>query len=146
MKKRFDHIRFAIEEHLSSINENSAEIQSLFDYLNKIDVKLDKMGQRLDELQLNGVRKPLVSPLEENEKKIFLALYTEETPLSYSEISERAGLSPHLVMETASLLLQKGVPLRRSLVNGQVFLQLDSQFKELQAKENLVNLSLSSFM
>ena len=149
MKKKYDVIRTALEDHLKSINENSTEIQALFDYFKEFEIKVERLSQRLDQLQLNNDQ-PLennsVLPLNAVEKKVFLVLYTEETPLSYPEIAQRTSQPIMLIPELISSLTNKGIPFARSFVNNQVFLKIDSRFKERQAKENLVNLSLQSFM
>ncbi len=151
MEKEFAKIRQELEEHLSAINENTTEIQALFDYFQEIELKIEKVSQRLDAIQLSTLDqplslKPLVSPLNHVEKKVFLVLYTEETPLSYHEIGNKAKLPYSIIPECVSSLTTKGIPLLRSFYNDQLFLKLDPQFKEVQAKENLVNLSLHSFM
>ncbi|HIH12450.1 MAG: hypothetical protein QT02_C0003G0006 [archaeon GW2011_AR9] len=147
MRAEFTNIRHALEEHLTSINENTSEIQALFDYLTEMEVKVDKLSQRLDQLQLNQpTSKPYVIPLNQLEKRIFLVLYTETTPLSYEEISAKSGIPTPLVPECLSVLMNKGVPFLRTFINDQIFLKLEPSFKEMQAKENLVNLSLQSFM
>ena len=149
MMDEFQHIREALEEHLSSINENTTEIQALFDYLQEMEIRVEKMCQRLDNLQLcfgQPLQKPTVEPLDQLEKKVFLVMYTETMPLSYEEISANARVPSGLVPECISSLIDKGVPLLRSLVNNQLFFKLSPSFKELQAKENLVNLSLHSFL
>ena len=149
MQRKLDLIRAALEEHVSAINDNSSEIQALFDYLHQVEVKVDKLSQRLDQVQLDD--KPLeekhhIASLNHIEKAIFLVLYTEETPLSFEEIASKTELPVGLVPECVSSLVQKGIPLRRSYSNDQLFFTLDKQFKETQAKENVVNLSLQSFM
>ncbi|PIN75145.1 hypothetical protein COV17_04310 [Candidatus Woesearchaeota archaeon CG10_big_fil_rev_8_21_14_0_10_36_11] len=149
MKKDFETIRAALEEHLSSINENTSEIQALFDYLHELDVKMDKLSQRLDQTQLTkNIRQEEVSisPLTFEERTVFLALYTEEEPLSYQEIADKTNMPASLVPECVSSLIQKGVPLQRSYCNNHIFFQINKQFKERQAKENVVNLSLQSFI
>lgn len=148
LKKSFNEIRGALEEHLSAINENTSEIQALFDYLNELDQKIDKLSQRMEQAQLglDKDEKIEVRPLTQLEKKVFLVLYTEEVPLSYKEISGKAEIPLALVPECVSSLVGKGVPFQRSLIQSQLFLRLDPGFKEMQAKENLVNLSLESFM
>ena len=149
MKSEFMQIRRALEEHLTSINENTAEIQALFDYLNGMEVKVDKLSLRLDLMQLNfgqPVTKASVTPLNQVEKRIFVALYTETTPLCYEEIALKTAISPVVVPECLSSLMNKGVPFLRTFVNDQVFVKLEPTFKELQAKENIVSLSLQSFM
>ena len=145
----FVKIRQALEEHLSAINENTTEIQALFDYIQEMEVKMEKLSQRLDALQLTQnpiVSKPFISPLNQAERKVFLVLYTEEQALTYEEVAVKSGTHVAVVPETISTLGTKGVPLIRSFYNDQLFFKLDPQFKELQAKENLVNLSLQSFM
>jgi len=145
-------VRQALEEHLASINDNTQEIQSLFDYLQEIEVKVEKLSQRLDQIQLNTSTqaaapiKPIVTPLNQMEKKIFLTLYTAEMALSYREISERSQISPTTVHECISSLVSKGIPLIRTFCNDQMFFRVEPVFKEVQAKENLINLSLQSFM
>ncbi len=149
MKKEFKLIRQALEEHLSSINENTSEIQAMFDYLQETDLKVDKLSQRLENLQLSlgkPIEKPTISPLNQLEKKVFLILYTEETPLSYEEICAKAEIPLSTIPECISSIIDKGIPLLRSLVNDRLFFKLSPSFKELQAKDNLINLSLQSFI
>jgi hypothetical protein len=146
LKEEFNKVRQALEEHLNSINDNSNEIQALFDYLQEMDAKFEKLCQRLDNLQLEATSKPLISPLNKEERKVFLALYTEETPLSFVEIAVKANLPKSIVPDCVSALTNKGIPLQRSFYNDRLFLKLDPNFKEMQAKENLINVSLDNFM
>ena len=149
MNKEIQKIFQALEEHLSAINENTSELQALFDYLQEVESKVDKLSRRLDQMQLSDVKQPgkiIISPLNQMEKKVFLVLYTEEAPLTFQEISKKANLILSLIPECISSLVQKGIPLHRSYCREQLVFTLDKQFKELQAKENVVNLSLQSFM
>lgn len=149
LNKNLSRIHEVLEEHRSAINENTEEIQSLFDYLNEVEMKLEKLTQRLEQFQLrvgHTEEKVQLAPLTQLERKVFLVLYTEEMPLSLKEIVERSEFSPDFVRECVSSLIKKGIPLQRSFLNEQVFIRLDHKFKELQAKENVINLSLQSFM
>ena len=153
MNDEIQKIKLALDEHLSGINDNTTEIQALFDYLHELEAKVDKLNSRLDCVQLGlgglsntAFSKPFVSPLDQIEKKIFLVLYTEETPLSYAEIALKANVPKAIIAECISSLGSKGIPLARSFYSDQIFLKLDPRFKEVQAKENVVNLSLQSFM
>jgi len=142
-------IRKMLDEHLAAINDNTTEIQALFDYLQEIEIKVEKFSQRLDQTQLSlGIPKPKinVAPLNHIERKIFLVLYTEASLLTYPEIAQRTALSPSIMPECIATLIQKGVPFKRSFFDSQLFVGLDPEFKELQAKENIINLSLQSFM
>ncbi len=149
MKSDFIKVKQQLEEHLTAINENTSEIQALFDYLQDMEHKMERLAQRLDQLQLGqekqADRKPITS-LTQIEKKVFLALYTEETPVSYKEVAVKTNLPLSLIPECVSSLCDKGIPFQRSFYNDTLFLKLDPRFKEMQAKENLVNLSLQSFM
>ena len=147
LKKGFEEVRSNLEEHLNAINENSSEIQALFDYLQDLEVKIDKVNARLDQVQLEqGVDcKDEVQPLNHYEKQIFLTLYTDELALTVKEIAEKTKLPISVVEENVASLCKKGIPLVRSFFNKQMFLQLNPDFKERQAKENLINLSLESF-
>ena len=149
MKKEFTAIRKMLEEHLASINDNTTEVQALFDYLQELEIKFEKVSQRLDHVQLSlGMPKPKLSiaPLNQMERKVFLVLYTGESLLTYQEIAVKAEVSVSVVPECISSLIQKGVPFRRSFFENQLFVGLEPGFKELQAKENIINLSLQSFM
>ncbi|HLC81306.1 MAG TPA: hypothetical protein VJH68_01490 [Candidatus Nanoarchaeia archaeon] len=149
MAKEFNFIRKQLEDHLFAINENTSEIQALLDYLREVEVKVEKVSQRMDLLQLQDNRhncKPAVEPLTQIEKKIFLTLYTEENPLTFPEIAEKSGLVPSLIPDYISSIVHKGVPLQRSSFNSRLFFKLEPKFKELQAKENIINLSLQSFL
>jgi len=148
MNDEIHKIKQVLEEHLGAINDNTTEIQALFDYLHEVEVKVEKLNQRLDSVQLAFSDSPKISitPLNQTEKKIFLVLYTEEAPLSYGEIAVKANISKAIISEYVSSLGSKGIPLTRSFYNDQIFLKLEPRFKEMQAKENLVNLSLQSFM
>lgn len=149
MNKEFVAIRKMLEEHLAAINDNTTEVQALFDYLQELEIKVEKISQRLDQTQLSlGIPKPKtsVAPLNQMERKLFLVLYTGESLMTYPELAEKAELSVSVIPEGISSLIQKGIPFRRSFFENQLFVGLEPGFKELQAKENIVNLSLQSFM
>ena len=149
MKEEINKIRNALDEHLSAINDNTLEIQGVYDFLNQLENKIDKLNMRLDQLQLNSnipLPKTSITPLNQVEKKVFLILYTEEMPLNYNEIALRTNLSKAIIPDCLAGLSTKGIPLVRTFCNNQLFIKIEPQFKELQAKENLVNLSLQSFL
>jgi len=149
LKKQFLLVRQTLSEHLSAINENTSELQSFFDYLQELDQKIEKLSQRIDQVQLQNQIpkiKPYIAPLNSTEKKIFLTLYTEEKPLNCLEISQKSGVPLSIIREHITTLSQKGIPFNRSFLNNKTFYQLDPQFKDWQAKENIINLSLDSFI
>lgn len=143
----FPEVRQQFEEHLSAINENTSEIQALFDYLHEIDQKLDVLTQRVDQLQMSQIPpSPKTLALTLMEKTLFLALYTEESPLCFQEMAVKSGLPASLIPDCLSSMVNKGVPFIRTFYGDKLFFKLDEAFKELQAKENLIHLSLESFI
>lgn len=142
-------VREELDEHLDAINENTGEIQSNYAYVQKIDARLDELFVRLDRIErLLDHRTPRssVKPLTHGEKQVFLVLYTEEESLTYPEISRRTGYPEALVKHHINEIIEKGIPVVKSYFNSTPYLKLEPRFKELQAKENLVNLSLQSFV
>ena len=147
MQEKLSLIRAALEEHLLAINENSGEIQALFDYLQEMDAKMDALHSRLDSLQIDAQDKSQeVLPLNEYERQVFVVLYTAEGYLGFSEISQRCNMPASLVQEHLRSLTSKGIPITRTLSDKQILVQIDVKFKERQAKENVVNLSLDTFV
>ena len=148
-KKNLLVIKQNLSEHLSAINENTSEIQGVFDYFHELDGKIEKLGQRLDQMQLEkGIEKekPFVAPLNETERKVFLALYTEEKAMNSYELAEKSAVPLSIVRDILSTVIQKGVPVKRSFLNGHTYYLIDSEFKEWQAKEGILNLSLNDFL
>lgn len=153
IKDEFNHpisqIKEEIDDHLAAINENTQEIQANFAYLSELSSKMDKLAQRLDHIEMmlsQNPKKIEIQPLSCSEKKVFLTLYTQEAPLTYEDISKETQMSISLVREHINSLIEKGVPVVKTYFNTRPFLKLDRHFKELQAKENLVNISLKSFI
>ena len=137
MKKGFNLVRQELEEHLSAINENTSEIQAMLDYIQEVELKIDKLSQRIDEFQLCDEKKiesNFIMPLTQIERKVFLVLYTEHCALTFNEISKKSELPQGIVPDCVSSLVNKGIPLQRSYFNNRLFFKLDPSFKELQAR------------
>lgn len=149
LKKVVQQIREEIDEHLNAINENTNEIQANYSYVQKLDNKIEQVILRLNRIEILLEEQPKhnpVKPLSHAEKQVFLVLYTEEQPLAYGDIAERTGYPEALVKHHVAVLIEKGVPIIKSYLNATPFMKIHSQFKEMQAKENVINLSLKSFV
>ena len=151
LKLALSRINEEFEDHLDSINENTTEIQANYDYLCEIDNKIEKLGEKLEEIQLilskmTGKRLEMqnsesyVKPLTKAEQQIFLVLYTEEKPISYMELSKKLNLSLTLIREYIYHLIEKGVLVQKTYVKGRPHVILDKKFKDLHAKKNLVKI------
>ena len=142
LKDALKGLKDELDDHREAINENTNEIQSNYEYLCRLESKIDKLAERLDELTL--FRQELdycISDLTTREKEVFLALYTAADFIAYRDIGRRTGLTENLVICYISNLITKGVPVLKKYVNGEVRLALEPRFKELQMKKNIVGIN-----
>ena len=157
VKQELGKIREELDEHLQSINENTDEISTNFGYITEIENKLDRMNERLDQIHLYLEAKTgivvrrndfNVKKLNRREQDVFLAIYTledEKGSLTYDDIAKNLNISEHLAANYVTCLIEKGVPILKRYVNSKPYLKLDPDFKTLQAKENILQLSLQEF-
>jgi len=140
-----------LEDHRLAINENTNEIASNSEAISEIFARLDKISGRIDELFefVKGRKivseKPSVKPLSKNEKKVFHSLYslTEQYPaVCYDQLSAHSKLCRNTVNYCVASMCQKGVPILKRYRENKAFVFLDPAFKELQAKENVVGLTV----
>lgn len=153
INRAFEQIKEQFEDHLESINENTNEIHSNFEYLCELDRKIDKLSERIDELnhlmrQQSGEKTEKKSfklqPLTKKEKEVFYALYilTEQKRYTtYKDISKRVCYSEDLVASYITNLIEKGVPIVKKYTNKIAYLALDHEFRQIQAKENIVGVN-----
>ena len=151
-KEFFLKIKDVFEDHLDAINQNTNEIQANYEYLCELDSKLEKVNERLDQIQtflqkhgFKAEEKPKfdVKPLSKREQEVFLVLYTLDSmkdSITYVDIARRTGLTEELVFGYIDSLIKKGVPIIRKHVNNRTYLKLNPYFKSLQAKENLLKI------
>lgn len=157
-RQGFTKINHEFEEHLQAINENSNEIAANYEYICEIESKLDKLSERVDKIQMyleygsaNFVAKRSsfdVKKLNRREQEVFLVIYTleeEKGSLTYEYIAEKLNISKELAGSYVTSLIEKGVPIIKRYINSKPYLRLDPEFKTLQAKENILQLSLQEF-
>lgn len=115
--------------------------------------KIEKLNERMDTIQM-FMKKLLqnkelvevqsdsdVQPLDLEEKKIFMVLYTSgESALSYKQIAEKVNMVENLVGQYITNLAEKGVPLIKVYRHGKAHILVDKSFRDLQAKENLLKI------
>ncbi|MFH1398748.1 MAG: winged helix-turn-helix transcriptional regulator [Candidatus Woesearchaeota archaeon] len=146
----FKKLREEMDDHLQSINENTSEIQANFEYLHKLEAKLDKLNEKLEELITTTVQREQQEAKAQHikevkltirEQEVFLTIYTSCDFLSYDDIAKKLGLTSSLVRDYITNLIEKGIPLIKRYLNRQPEVQLEPWFKELQAKENILEIS-----
>lgn len=157
LRTEFTKIRHEFEEHLQAINENTNEICANYEYMCELESKLDKLSERADQiqmyLQLNSnisvaKRSFDVKRLDRKEQEVFLVIYTleeEKGSLTYEDIAKRLNISEHLAANYVTSIIEKGVPILKRYINSKPYLRLEPEFKTLQAKENILQLSLQEF-
>ncbi len=148
-------IREEFDDHLDSINENTNEIQANFEYLTRLEMKMDKLTEKLDNLQMFLSRQgmpidedpePTSIELSDKEKEVFLAIYTssEDKPVTYQQLAQSLNDSEFLVRGFITNMIEKGVPILKRYIHNTAYLFLDRRFKELQTRENVLNLKQST--
>lgn len=133
-------IREELNEHLESINQNTNEIEHCYEYLAEIDAKIEKLNERLDEMQIQSQGLTSKIQLTLREQEVFMVLYTIDEPISSDETARRLGLTEEMVQRYLQSITRKGVPILRSFADGITVYSLDLKFKDLQARKNILNI------
>ena len=154
----FSEIKDKFDDHLTSINENTNEIQANYEYLCEIDAKLEKVNERLDQLTMflkkHGLKveeKPEfnIPNLTKREQEVFLVLYTLDGTkdlISYQDVARRTGLTEELAMGYIDNMIRKGVPINRKHSHHKTYLKLNPYFRTLQAKQNILKLDQTTLL
>jgi len=146
VKKAFESIRDELNVHLDTINQNTSEVQSIYDYLGELDSKIEKLSERIDEMQM------FINPsydtkfdveLTHREQEVFLVLYAETNRTTAKEIARKLGFTDEMVNRYVYNLISKGIPILKHFVDNQLFLHLDLKFKDLQARKNILKIDES---
>ena len=150
INKFINSFRSELDDHLGAINDNTNELQDFHAFLQGLDGKIEKLNEKVDSLHLfveNVIsddfvlekNDPLpIQPLNTDEKRMFVALYTCSEPISYIDLGTTLELPETSVRTITASLIEKGIPLIKRYKKSKPFIQLDEDFKELQAKNNVV--------
>ena len=149
LKEELKQLKEQNEDHLTSINENTNEIQANYEYYVEFESKMDRIAERIDEISMMvGLQKnqknPEIPKLTTVEKEVFLALYTlceQQEYASYKDISKTVNLSETLVMHYITILIEKGVPIIKTYSNKKARLKMSSYFKTLQTKKDILRIN-----
>ncbi|HII16837.1 TPA: hypothetical protein HA361_02900 [Candidatus Woesearchaeota archaeon] len=153
IKTAFSQIRGEFEDHLVAINENTNEIQTIHHYLSELDAKMNRLAERMDQMQLflqaekgyDREKMPEydIRPLSKREQDIFLVLYTleERGHVTYKSLARATGLSEDIIANYVGGMVEKGVPILKRYHSGIPHLALEQNFKRRQAKENILKLT-----
>lgn len=140
VKAAFKVIKEELSEHLDAINENTEELQSVYNYTQELEHRIDKIEDRLIKLEMM-IEERLSPKLNKQEEAVFMQLYENEAgALSYSDISHKLGIPELIVRKIIANMIKKGVEVNVDLIDGKPFFSLVKSFKEKQAKENILKL------
>ena len=158
LKSEFTRIRHEFEEHLQAINESTNEIAANYEYICELESKLDRLSERVDNIQMYLEANSNISIAKRNnfdvkrlnrmEQQVFLVIYTleeEKGSITYEDIAKKLNISEQLAGNYVTSIIEKGVPILKRYINSKPYLRLDPEFKTLQAKENILQLSLQEF-
>jgi DNA-binding MarR family transcriptional regulator len=151
LKRAFQKIKEEMDDHLQAINENTNEISASYDYIQELERMISKLNERLDENEMKLARltgkKTMDADMFKNirlnpkEQEIFLLLYEENGDLQdYRKIARRLGLTEEIVIRTVAALCSKGIPIQKKHFDNKIYLVLDAEFRNLQAKEKVLKL------
>ncbi len=142
IRAAFKKISKELEEHLEAINMNTNEIQSNYEEILELNRKIEKLTERLDELQMVLAPRLRLTGLSltDHEEEIFIVLYTSSQKLSISQISQRTGLNMDYCENLLYSMMVKGLPIYREINGGEIFFYMDPYFKDLQARKRIIPL------
>ncbi|MEM4336465.1 MAG: hypothetical protein QXG86_00475 [Candidatus Woesearchaeota archaeon] len=129
IKNSFNAVKEELEDHLVAINENTAEIKNHENFLEELADKIEKLNERIDELQMMIVNINQNS-LSENEQRVFDLLKNFSSPLSCSDIAMRLNLTELTVKAHLFSMICKGIPVKEKIIDNQSFFLIEKKFKE----------------
>ncbi|MGM5483188.1 MAG: hypothetical protein ACQESF_07015 [Nanobdellota archaeon] len=150
IRDAFSKVKDELNEHRECLNQNTNEIQGNYEYICRLENKIDKLAERVDELSLffeqsenkeEDTKKFSVSTLTRKEQEVFMAIYSQEEGVTYSKVARLTGLNENMVICYVTNLIAKGVPLVKRYLSNGVILYLDNEFRQLQAKKNVLQIN-----
>ena len=157
IKGFFSEVQEELEEHLQTINENTSEIQSNHAYMYGLDNKIAKLNEKIDAIHnilssFTGKKMRKMpafedlDPLSKKEQAVFLNIYAENTPMTYSALAAKMNMPLETARQYILNLIEKGIPIQRIYKNTRPHIYLDPKFKNLQAKENILKIEQKILM
>ena len=146
LKKSFDSICEEFDDHLNAINENTLEIKDNQERIFMLDQKIDKLASKLENTYMmvsellrhrnrfSGIK------LNDEEQKVFLGIYSENSKISFTILSKKLGLNRSTVRLAVNSIKQKEIPIFIQKEGTETYAVMDSKFRELQATEQLIKI------
>jgi len=161
----FSKIREEFDDQREAINENTNEIQSNFELSCELDKKIEKLSERLDNIQiyLTEISRILnIEPIEKDqndylninvkltrhEKEVFGLVYClceQNIKPTLKRISTRLGYTNDMAKGYLLSLMEKGIPLTLAKTKDDILIDVEPGFRKLQAKKNILDIDNSVF-
>ncbi|MBT3720576.1 hypothetical protein HN789_04635 [archaeon] len=151
IKTAFTKVKEEMTDHLDAINENTNEINSTSNYVKELEKKINKLNEKIEDLTVNisearGESSDFAQlkniHLKPKEAEVFKLLYENMGDLfDYRKIARALGLTQNSVKKKISSMISKGIPIIKKYFEDNTFLVLDPDFRNLQAKNNIIKLN-----
>ena len=138
LRDAFSKIKEEKDEHLESINQLTAELQTAFEYISELENKYEKIKEITDELLifknsmlLNDKSHFSNIDLTLEEQKLFLALYVfgEKEPLAWKNMISKLNTNQNALKLLLSSLLDKKIPITKEKIGSDWYFNLDPRFR-----------------
>ena len=143
LKIAFEKVGDEFSEHLDTINANTSELSAIAQILSGLEQKIEKLNERIDELTISQSSSNSFQTinLSVREQEVFASLYTSDVFLSVKAIARLVGRESSVVSLILKRLISKKIPLIKNIIDNEDFYAIDSSFKQIQARENIVHLN-----
>ena len=150
LKLVFSKIKEELDDHLESINQNTLEIQSNFEYVSRLSSRIDKLSQKIESIEMM-LKQNIALPKEEvstvlitREEEEVLALLLDSSAknslVDYQQIANKLNISNLYSASLVSSLISKGIRIEKKHNAGMVLLELDRDFFENNMKYSILTL------
>ncbi|MFC1741841.1 hypothetical protein ACFL3V_04870, partial [Nanoarchaeota archaeon] len=78
--------------------------------------------------------------LSKDEQRVFLMLYTHDKFMRSDKVCQKALLDIEVVEDALNALMDKGIPVDREVLDGNVYFRMNKDFKLRQARESIIKL------
>ncbi|MDO8661445.1 MAG: hypothetical protein Q7K43_06145, partial [Candidatus Woesearchaeota archaeon] len=132
VKQVLDTMRDELDDHRQTINENTTEIETVFEFLNALEAKLDNVQQLVEKLALS-LQEPQqqIGVLNRREKTVCQALFLlgKTKPwVSCEDIAKHCQISREVLAATLAGLVTKHVPVIKKYDSTKAYAQLTPSF------------------
>lgn len=125
-----------LDEHLDTLNQNTAEVSTLYEHLDELDARVQKLIERFDTFQTlltaqktgseEDTRPIRLTPKEEG---VLYALAHAKEPLTSAIIAKETGLTVDLAAQMLFCLTQKGIPIHAHNIGEMTFYVLPEELR-----------------